>query len=163
MVHTYVGGVAPADWDPAQLQDAEARAALDALIAAAHEAHAEVPKAWNELRVDEALDVAWKPVVRANEFIERVKPWALAKSPERRAELATAMAALLEALRLVAIWAWPAIPNKSEELWTLLALPGKAGEQRGEAAAPRFGPGAERRLGEVKSLFPRIEQTADKA
>ena len=57
----------------------------------------------------------------------------------------------------------PTIPNKSEELWTLLALPGKAGDQRGEAAAPRFGPGAERRLGEVKSLFPRIEQTADKA
>jgi methionyl-tRNA synthetase len=165
MVHKYFGGVAPADWDPARLQDAEARAALDALIAAAHEAHAEVPKAWNELRVDEALDIAWKPVVRANEFIERVKPWALAKSPERRAELATAMAALLETLRLVAIWAWPAIPGKSEELWSLLALPGRPGDPAGDAGKPAFGATGNpaRALGEVKSLFPRIEQTADKA
>jgi len=109
--------------------------------------------------VHEALAAAWVPVVRANEFIERVKPWALAKDPARRVELATALNALLETLRLVAAWSWPAIPGKSEELWTLLALPGKPGEVRGEAAQPSFGGGAfaGRPLGEVKSLFPRIE------
>jgi methionyl-tRNA synthetase len=97
--------------------------------------------------------------VSANEFIERVKPWNVAKDPARRAELATTMNALLETLRLVAVWAWPAIPHKSEELWALLALPGKPGEVRGDDARPAFGAGAftGRRLGEVKSLFPRIE------
>ena len=107
----------------------------------------------------EALGAAWVPVVRANEFIERVKPWALAKDEARRGELATALHALLETLRLVAIWSWPAIPGKSEELWTLLALPGKPGDTRGDAARPAFGGEtfAGRALGEVKSLFPRIE------
>jgi methionyl-tRNA synthetase len=101
-------------------------------------------------------------VVRANEFIERVRPWALAKDPARRPELATALQALLETLRLVAIWSWPAIPAKSEELWTLLALPGKPGETRGDAARPAFGGGifTGLALGEVKSLFPRIELEA---
>jgi methionyl-tRNA synthetase len=98
-------------------------------------------------------------VVRANEFIERVKPWALAKDEARRTELATAIQALLETLRLVAIWSWPAIPGKSEELWSLLGLPGRPGETRGEAAQPAYGSGlfADRPLGQVKSLFPRIE------
>jgi methionyl-tRNA synthetase len=159
MVHKYFGGTPPADWDPASLQDPEARAALDALIATASVAATETPAAFQEIRVHDALAAAWMPVVRANEFIERVKPWALAKDPARRGELATALNALLETLRLVAVWSWPAIPGKSEELWTLLALPGRPGETRGDAARPAYGADtfAGRALGEVKSLFPRIE------
>src|SRR5262249_39953870 len=139
MVHKYLDGVAPAEWDPALLQDAPAREALDALIASTRAAASETPKAFEELRIHEALATAWQPVVRANQLIERVRSWVLAKDPARRAELATALAALLETLRLVAIWAWPAIPSKSDELWALLSLPGKPGEQRGDAATPRFG------------------------
>ena len=102
-------------------------------------------------------------MVRANEFIERVKPWVVAKDPARRAELSTTLRALLETLRLVAIWAWPVIPHKSEELWSMLELAGKPGEMRGDAAAACFGPGApaEKKLAEVKSLFPRIELPSD--
>jgi methionyl-tRNA synthetase len=164
MVHKYFAGQSPTEWDPASLRDGEARAALDALIAAAGEAAVEVPRAFEELRVHDALGQAWTPVVRANEFIERVKPWALAKDETRRLELATALAALLETLRLVAIWSWPAIPGKSEELWTLLHLPGQPGQSGAAAARPRFGEATPARvLGEVKSLFPRIELEAGKA
>jgi methionyl-tRNA synthetase len=172
MVHKYFGGTAPADWNPDAIRDPAAREALAALRDAALRAADDVPRAFQETRVHDALDLAWAPVVRANEFIERVKPWVVAKDPERRAELATALNALLETLRLVAIWAWPVLPGKSEELWSLLALPGKPGETRGEAARPCLGgaaadgaaplppPVAGRPLGEVKSLFPRIELQA---
>ncbi len=162
MVHKYFDGVAPADWDPAALADVDARAALETLIQTAGAAAGEVPQAFQDLRVHEALAAAWTPVVRANELIERAKPWVLAKDPARRAELGTTLSALLETLRLVAIWAWPAIPGKSEQLWNLLALPGTPGETRGTEAAPRFGDPAlaGRTLGEVKSLFPRIELQA---
>ena len=159
MVHKYFAGRGPEGWEPARIQDPTARAAFDALIRAADEAHGLVPKHFEEIEVHEALAAAWRPVERANEFIERVKPWALAKDETRRVELATALAALLETLRLVAIWSWPVIPGKSQELWTLLDLPGKPGEVRGDAARPAFGGGlfSGRTLGEVKSLFPRIE------
>lgn len=163
MVHRYFGGACPTAWEPARLADPAAREGLDALIAAATKAHEEVPRAFHELRVDDALGAAWDPVRRANEFIERAKPWALAKDEARRAELSTVLLALIETLRLVAIWSWPAIPAKSEELWKLLALTGKPGDTRGDAAAPRFGPTDARALGEVKSLFPRIEISAEKA
>ncbi|HEY2954969.1 MAG TPA: class I tRNA ligase family protein [Candidatus Eisenbacteria bacterium] len=163
MIHKYFEGLPPAEWDPASLQDPPAREALDALVAAATGASAEVAKGFEEMRLHDALDAAWVPVVRANEFIERVKPWAVAKDPARRVELATTMRALLETLRLVAIWAWPVIPAKSEELWSMLELPGKPGETRGAAAAAAFGPGAgaEKRLAAVRSLFPRIELASD--
>ncbi|HKQ57520.1 MAG TPA: methionine--tRNA ligase [Candidatus Eisenbacteria bacterium] len=159
MVHKYFEGTPAEDWNPDSLQDPDARRALETLVAAASQAADQVPQAFLDVRVHEALEEAWWPVVRANEFIERVKPWTVAKDPARRAELATSLNALLETLRLVAIWAWPAIPHKSEELWALLALPGKPGDARGDLAKPAFGSGtfAGRPLGEVKSLFPRIE------
>jgi len=159
MVHRYLGGAKPTEWAPESLQEPAAREALAALLASADEAARAVPAAFEEIRVKDAFDAAWVPVVRANEFVDRVKPWALARDPARRVELATALAALLETLRLVAIWAWPGIPAKSEELWAQLALEGKPGEQRGEAAKPAFGrlaPGAPS-VGEVKILFPKIE------
>ncbi len=165
MVQKYFGGEVPAEWGPTTLREEPAREALEALIMSAREAHTGVPKAFHDLRLHEALDIAWQPVVRANELIERVKPWVLAKDPERRVELATALSALLETLRLVAVWSWPVIPGKSDELWATLNLPGKPGELRGEAASPRFGDPAlaGRKLGEGTILFPRIELQTDSA
>ncbi len=159
MVHKYFEGRRPTEWDPASLREPEARAALEALVAAAATAHVEVPKAFDELRVNEALDAAWVPVVRANELVERVKPWVVAKDPARRAELATAMNALLETLRLVALWTWPAIPAKAEALWSQLRLAGRPGDPRGESAAPAYGraPLGDPTLASVEILFPRIE------
>jgi methionyl-tRNA synthetase len=159
MVHKYFAGDVPVEWDPNALADDSARAALEALVAAASAASTDVPKAYQELRLDEALDAALAPVVRANELIERVKPWVVAKDPARKAELATTLNALLETLRLVAVWTWPVIPGKSEELWQVLALPGNPGETRGVDAQPAFGSPANagRKLAEPKILFPRIE------
>ena len=57
----------------------------------------------------------------------------------------------------MAIWAWPTIPAKCEELWAVLGLPGTPGEQRGEAARPAFAAPAARALGQPVILFPRID------
>jgi methionyl-tRNA synthetase len=132
-------------------------------MAAAATAHVEVPRAFEELRIHEALHAAWAPVIRANEFVERVKPWVVAKDPARLPELATAMNALLETLRLVAIWAWPVIPSKCDALWRQLALSGTPGEPRGEAAAPAWGraPMGEPAVAAVEILFPKIELTTE--
>ena len=159
MVHKYFGGTGPDAWQPDAIRDPAAREALTALLAAVDAAFLDVPRRFEDLEIHEALEIAWQPVVRANEFIERVKPWALARDESRREELGTALNALLEVLRLVALWSWPVIPGKSEELWALLGLTGSPGETRGEAAKPAFGRGvfAGRALGQVKSLFPRIE------
>lgn len=157
LVHKYFGGQVPEQWAPARFTDPVAGEALGLLVAAAESAAIEAPKAWEELRIHEALAAAWTVVERANEFTDRAKPWAAGKDETRREELGTTLAALLESLRLVAIWTWPALPGKSEELWAILGLPGSPAETRGDDAKPRFGAAAPRALGQPKILFPRLE------
>ncbi len=163
LVHGHFEGRTPPDYAPDSLRDAEARAALEKLADAAFQAHGEVRRAYQEFRVHEALEAAWTPIVRADEFIERVKPWELVKDPARRAEVGTAMNAVLEVLRLAAVWSWPAIPHKSETLWAMLGLTGSPEKIRGEDASPRFGVPAARTVGPLQSLFPRLKLAAEAA
>jgi len=160
LVHNAYGGATPPEWAPGSFADPAVREAFDALVGAATTAATEVPKAYEELRLHEALASAWRAVERANEFVDRARPWDLARDPARRAELGTALNALLETLRLVAIWTWPTIPAKSEQLWAVLGLPGGPGEQRGAAAGPAFGAPAARALGAPVILFPRVDLKA---
>ena len=156
LVHKYYAGQSPAEWAPEALDDA-ARAGLDAVIAAAEAAAVSGPRAWEEIRINDALDAVWTLIERANEFTDRAKPWELGKDEARRAELGTTLATLLETLRLAAIGAWPAMPVKCEALWTMLGLPGSPGEARGEDAKPHFGAVTPRTLGPSQVLFPRID------
>jgi len=160
LVHKYFDGKAPTGWAPDAFADPAARAALAAVIDTAGVTAVETPKAFEELRLNEALEHVWNVVERANEFTDRAKPWESGKDPGRRAELATTLSALLETLRLVAIWAWPVMPSKCDQLWTLLGLPGSPAEQRGDAAQPRYGATDERAVGASQILFPRIELKA---
>jgi methionyl-tRNA synthetase len=164
LAHTHCGGREPAAWDPAALKEPGARAALDAMVAAAEHLGVELPRGFDEVRLHDALDAAATLAMRADEFVDRCKPWAIAKDPARAVELETTLGAVLEVLRLLAIALWPAMPSKCEELWTMLALPGKPGETRGDAARPGFGPRAKpRALGAKGILFPRLEAQAVKA
>ena len=157
LVNKHFDGKAPAEWNPGSFQTDEAREGYGALIAVAETTATEAPKAWEEIRINDALEHAWNVVERANEFVDRTKPWEIAKDPARREELATVLNTLLETLRLVAIWAWPVMPAKCEELWTLLGLTGSPAQQKDADAQPRFGAGDERALGAPVILFPRID------
>jgi methionyl-tRNA synthetase len=163
LVHKNFAGQVPAEWNPGAFRTDEAKEGYGALLASAATAATESPKAWDEIRVNDALGLAWTVVERANEFVDRTRPWELSKDPSRREELGTVLNALLETLRLVAIWAWPVLPRKCEQLWGVLALPGHPGQQKDAEAQPRFGPGAPgeagpgRKLGEPVILFPRID------
>ncbi len=157
LVHKYFGGLSPAEWAPEAFAEPAAREGLAAVIAAATTAAVETPRAWDELRLNEALDAVWTVIERANEFTDRAKPWESGKDPERRAELGTTLAALLEVLRLAAVWTWPAMPTRCEALWTMLGQPGSPADVRGEDAMPRFGALPPRPLGPSQILFPRID------
>jgi methionyl-tRNA synthetase len=157
LVHKFFGGACPTEWAPDAITDTAARAALDAVITTAQTTAVETPKAYEELRLNEALEHVWNVVERANEFTDRAKPWEAGKHEARRAELGTTLSALLETLRLTAIWAWPVMPAKCELLWTMIGLSGSPADVRGAAAQPRFGPAEPRAVGASEILFPRID------
>jgi methionyl-tRNA synthetase len=157
LVHKYFAGQSPAEWDTGSFADPAAGEALALVIAAADKAAAEVPAAWSSMRLNEALDSLWDMIERANEFTDRAEPWKSGKDEARRTELATTLSALLEVLRLAAIWGWPAMPAKMEALWNMLGHEGSPATQHGEAALPRFGTSEARPLGASQILFPRID------
>ncbi len=157
LVHKYFDGKSPQEWAPDAFTDPAARSALDALVAATIVTAAETPAAYAEVRLNEALEHVWTVIERANEFTDRAKPWEAGKTPARRAELATTLSALLETLRLTALWAWPVMPTKCEQLWAMLGLAGKPGDAKPEAPQPHFGPGDGHAIGASQILFPRIE------
>ncbi|MEA2703336.1 MAG: methionyl-tRNA synthetase, partial [Actinomycetota bacterium] len=104
-------------------------AALAASAAAAYRATAE---AWGRFAPSEALDATWRLIRETNAHLEAAEPWKSDPGPEVKAVLGDA----LEALRIVALLAWPAVPSSSTEIWRRLGLPGSPADQRlPEAAA----------------------------
>jgi methionyl-tRNA synthetase len=72
----------------------------------------------------DALKAVWQTVARANEYVDKQAPWKLAKNPESRAELEQTLATVVRQLARQAVYLWPFMPKKSEELWASLGAPG---------------------------------------
>ena len=68
----------------------------------------------------EALKSVWQTVARGNEYVDRQAPWKLAKDQAGRAELEATLATLVRQLARQAVYLWPFMPKKSEELWASL-------------------------------------------
>ncbi|MFH1404883.1 MAG: methionine--tRNA ligase [Patescibacteria group bacterium] len=80
----------------------------------------EYMSAMNDLRIHEALDLVWSRIREANKFIEDTKPWELAKTDKN--ELEHVMYFLLDSLRNIAVFLYPFMPEKSEQIFVQLGL-----------------------------------------
>ena len=88
--------------------------------ALAESTRAAATKALDTFAPQVALGAVWELVRRANAYIEEEKPWVLAKqNPERIPEV---LFAVFEAIRQVAVLAWPVMPGKCEEILAALGL-----------------------------------------
>jgi len=113
------GGIGPAP---------RAESSLARVASAAFES---AVSAWERVAPSDALDATWRLIRETNSYLESHEPWKAEPGPEVDAVLGDA----LEALRIVAILAVPAIPRAAAELWRRLGLPGAASDQRLPAAA----------------------------
>lgn len=144
MAVSYCGGVAPAARAGGPLV-ASAATALDVATA-----RMEV------LDYSAALGAIWELIRDTNAYIEESEPWKLNKAGDADA-VAAVLGDCLEALRIVAVLASPAIPLASTELWRRLGLDGAPEDQRlPGAVAWGLGP-AGTTLDKGDPLFPRIE------
>jgi methionyl-tRNA synthetase len=109
----------------------------------------------------DALRAVWQTVARANEYVDKQAPWKLAKDTASRAELETTLASLVRQLARQAVYLWPFIPNKSEELWKSLGAPGSPGEMR-FSTLDRLDPSGWK-VAKGPSLFPKADAVASKS
>jgi methionyl-tRNA synthetase len=108
--------------------------------------------AWDNVAPSRALDATWSLIRATNAFLEANEPW----KSDPGAAVDAVMGDALEALRIVAVLAYPAVPRTSQEIWERIGLKGDIADQRlPEAAAWGGYPGG---VAVVKGdpLFPRI-------
>jgi methionyl-tRNA synthetase len=105
----------------------------------------------------EALKAVWLTVARANEYVDRQAPWKLAKDAAKRGELESTLASLVRQLARQAVYLWPFMPRKADELWKSLGAPGSPGKI-GFAALEKIDP-TNWNVAKSDALFPRSEPT----
>ena len=133
------GGVGPAPRADSPLAPAAADAVAGAVAG------------WSDVQPSRALDATWSLIRATNAFLEANEPW--------KAEPGTAVDAVmgdaLEALRIVAVLASPALPTTCQAVWERIGMAGAVTDQRLPAAAAWGGyPGGEAVV-KGDALFPR--------
>ena len=121
-------------------------------------------KLWTQTRGDilaydprAAIGRIWGVVTSANQFVEEKKPWALAKDPGRKGELADTLTALAECVAHVAVLLQPFMPDTAEKMLTRLKISGAVSvskEKDFTKALVAQGTAVER----GDPLFPRLDE-----
>jgi methionyl-tRNA synthetase len=114
---------------------------------------AETDRAMGDYAFHRALAAIWEFVGAANRFVDTTQPWALAKQPERRAELGSVLYTLAESVRLLGVVLAPFLPEAAARIREGM---GQHGEPRlADAVWGRLPAGTP--VAKIAGLFPRIE------
>jgi len=92
-----------------------------------------------------------------NRYLVETAPWALAKDPSRREELAGVLYDSLEGLRLIAIFSEPVMPSAAARLWEQLGMAEPLDAQRIPEAAAWGGMRPGTAVARGPALFPRLD------
>ena len=140
VVGSKCGGVGPAPQPDSPLRS---------VVADAYEAAA---AAWARVAPPEALEATWRIIRETNAYLEANEPW----KAEPGAAVDAVLGDALEALRVVAVLATPAVPSTCEEIWRRIGLSGSPADERLPAAAQWGGYPGGLEVSKGASLFPRI-------
>jgi methionyl-tRNA synthetase len=134
------GGIGPAPDPDSPLAKAAATAVADTT------AH------WDDVQPSRALEATWQLIRATNAHLEQNEPW---KSEPGRA-VDGVMGDALEALRIVAILASPAMPDTAQQVWERIGMAGAVVDERLPDAATWGGYVAGSPVVKGDPLFPRI-------
>jgi methionyl-tRNA synthetase len=129
-----------------------APAAGSPLAAVVADAYAAAAKAWADVAPSVALEATWRIVRETNAHLEANEPWRAEPGPAVDAVMGDA----LEALRIIAVLASPAVPDAAQTVWERIGLEGRVEDQRLPAAAAWGGYPGGLRVTKGAALFPRL-------
>jgi methionyl-tRNA synthetase len=122
------------------------------LAEAAAAAYSGAAAAWDVVAPSRALEATWSLIRATNAYLEANEPW----KAEPGDAVDAVMGDALEALRIVSILAFPAVPSTSQAIWERIGMDGDiAGQRLPEAAAWGGYPGGSKVV-KGEALFPRI-------
>jgi len=108
-----------------------------------------------------AFALLWELIGTVNRYLDEKAPWALAKDPKRRGELATVLYNTAETLRIIAVFLSPLLPEAAVKMGEQLGIAAELKEATFEEAKAwgRLKPGTKVRKGEP--LFPRVLEVVE--
>lgn len=116
LIERFANGRTPQPtWAGSHPQEEEVKAIAQGLFDA-------VEDAINNIDFHRALREIWKLVDRANRYIEQMAPWNLAKKENEQERLATVLYTTREALRFIALFLHPFMPDTSKSIYQQLGL-----------------------------------------
>lgn len=151
MIQKYFDGNIPADHGDLCEIDAELRSLCDKTVVAYETLN-------DDLRVTEAYEKVMGLVSRANKYIEESAPWALAKDPEKKAQLESVMCHLAHVLYVAGMLLKPIFVTKSDKIFDQLGVPA---ELRGYEKVREFGLLGGLKVCKGDQLFPRLDAEAE--
>jgi len=106
---------------------------------------------WAEVQPNRALEATWSLIRATNAYLEANEPWKTEAGPAVDAVMGDA----LEALRIVAVLASPALPSTCQHVWERIGLTGLVRDQRLPEAAAWGGYPGGTTVVKGDPLFPR--------
>ena len=114
-------------------------------------------KNMEDMQLSLTIKKVWAFISRANKYIDETAPWALAKDPAKKQELANVLYNLTEALRVISVLISPFMPTTAVRIWQQLGLAQDFASVRTEDIEQWGGVPAGLHVGTPEQLFPRIE------
>jgi len=153
MIHRYFEGKLPA---PGALIDSDRKVAEVATRSVL-----DADLAMDQIAIQDALVAIWELVDQLNGYLTEQEPWILAKDESNRERLGTILYTAAEGLRALAVLLAPFTPKATSKLWAAIGFGlGDLSDQ------PLLEAGVWNQLkplsqiGELESLFPRVDQEA---
>jgi methionyl-tRNA synthetase len=119
MVEKYFGGVIP-DYSGSAGEFDEALLKMNREVVSKYE------EAMEKMEFSVALTSIWQLVSRTNKYIDETQPWTLAKTEERKDELASVMVHLAESLRRIAVLLQPFLTRTPNGIFEQLGIQDEA-------------------------------------
>ncbi len=115
MIQRYAGGKVPAPASADEPPELALKASAEALPAVVH-------TAMQRFALHEALAGIWAFIGATNRYVEETKPWVLAKQASNQDRLATVLATMAEAVRLIACHCAPFLPTTAAAIAATLGI-----------------------------------------
>ena len=112
----------------------------------------------DDLKITEAITQVNELVNRTNKYIDETEPWALAKDPEKKANLASVMLHLSNSLYVAGMLLKPILVTASDKLFDQL---GVTGDLLNYENVYKYGVTAGLKVEKKDQLFPRLDATIE--
>lgn len=111
---------------------------------------------YEEFAINKALEETWVYINLVNKYLADNEPWKLAKDESKKKRLARILFQAAAAIRAIAYFIYPVMPESADKIWTLLGEDKSISDQSfAELEFEDFEPG--QNIQRTEPLFPRVE------